>query len=164
MSSLFKEKQRFLKTWHKIILSIFGIIIFVWLFVRFNLEKPIGKDLISDFQLIVFSFVLVFIIVLLFISKLSIFINQYGIFINFFPFLKKHIVWYGIKEAKIIDCDFIRGWGINKFTNYGTVFKIKGNKGLHIILKNDKEFLIATKHSVKLKKVVETYRSVHDFE
>lgn len=164
MSALFKEKQRFLKSWQKIILLIFGIIIFIGLFVRFNLEKPLGIDLVSNFQLIVISFVLIFFIMILFISKLSIFINQYGIFINFFPFLKKHIVWYGIKEAKIVDCDFIRGWGINKFTKYGTVFKIKGDKGLHIILKNDKEFLIATKRSVKLKKVVETYRGVHNFE
>lgn len=164
MNSLFKEKQRFRSSGFKLFFILLSIIPFLLILTSFDFEKPIDHNLLNNLDILVYSIVLYTLLVLLLITKLTIFMNQYGIFINLFPFYKKHIVWFRIKEAKIVDCPSVKGWGINLFTKYGLAYKIKGEKGLHIKLNNNKEYLIASKRPGKLEKVVETYRGVHHFK
>ena len=42
------------------------------------------------------------------------------------------------------------GWGIRLWTKYGTVFNIKGKKGLAIELYSGKKFLIGTQKEIEL--------------
>lgn len=164
MSALFKEKQRFRNPWISILLLMLGLLPPLAIYLRLVKENSIVQEYFTDLQLVILSLLIYIVVGLIFIVKLTIFMNQYGIFINFYPFLKKHVVWFSIKEANIIDCSSVNGTGINWFSKYGTAFKIKGKKGLHITLNNDKEYLIATKRPEKLKNVIESYRNVHNFK
>ena len=74
---------------------------------------------------------------------------------NFFPFKKKRVEWNEIKNTKVINYGFVGGWGIRLWTKYGTVYNMKGNKGLAIELKNGKKFLIGTQKETELRNVME---------
>jgi hypothetical protein len=164
MNSLFKEKQRFRNSEFKLFFVLLGILPLLLIFIAFDFRQPLNENFLENLDILVISILLYAFLILLLISKLTIFMNQYGIFINLFPFYQKHIVWFRIKEAKIVDCSAVKGWGINFFSRYGIAYKIKGEKGLHIKLNNNKEYLIASKRPEKLEKVVETYRGVHHFK
>ncbi len=163
MKALFKEKQKFNKLLLSLLLFTLGVYPVVLLFKEFDPDIFIDDFILDSLDLILLSLFIFGVLVIFILSKLTIFINQYGIFINFFPFMKRHIVWFKIKEAKFVECNDIGGYGIKLNTKFGTAFKIKGDIGLHLTLKNNKEYLIATKQPEKLKKVVETYREVHHF-
>lgn len=60
-----------------------------------------------------------------------------------------------IKSAKVVNYGFVGGWGIRLWTAYGTVYNIKGNKGLAIELFNGEKFLIGTQKENELKIIVE---------
>ena len=63
--------------------------------------------------------------------------------------------WKEIKKVEIVTYGFVGGWGIRLWTKYGTVYTIKGNKGLAIELLNGKKFLIGTQKETELNKIVE---------
>ncbi|WP_253187464.1 hypothetical protein [Mangrovimonas sp. DI 80] len=82
--------------------------------------------------------------------KLTTRINKSGIEMSFFPFVKKTTKWSDIKTAQVINYGFVGGWGIRLWTKYGTVYNMKGNKGLAIELLNGKKFLIGTQKEAEL--------------
>ena len=47
------------------------------------------------------------------------------------------------------------GYGIRLGSKYGTVYNMKGNRGLAIELNNGKKFVIGTQKEMELKNVVE---------
>src|SRR5690554_7570605 len=47
---------------------------------------------------------------------------------------------------------FVGGWGIRFTMKYGTVYNIKGNKGLFVKLKNGKTFIVGTQKPEELEK------------
>jgi len=87
--------------------------------------------------------------------KLKTSIDKNGIQISFFPFMKKRVGWNEIKSTKVVNCGLVGGWGIRLWTKYGTVYNMKGNKGLTIELKNGKKFLIGTQKETELNNVVD---------
>jgi hypothetical protein len=89
-----------------------------------------------------------------FTIKLSTQIDEAGIKMYFFPLLKKSISWTDIKAVKVIDYGFAGGWGIRFFSNYGTVYNIKGTKGVLVELKKGKTFVIGTQKEEELKSVL----------
>ena len=82
-------------------------------------------------------------------------ITQKEINMNFFPFVKKKIEWKDVKEAKVINYGFVGGWGIRLFTDYGTVYNTRGNKGLALKLQNGKRLVIGTQREDELKSVIQ---------
>ena len=73
----------------------------------------------------------------------------------FFPFTRIRVEWNEIKNAKVVNYGFVGGWGIRLWTQYGTVYNMKGNKGLAIELKTGKKFLIGTQKEVELDNFLE---------
>ena len=67
-------------------------------------------------------------------------VDRNGIEMRFVPFIYKKITWNEIESAEVLNYGFVGGWGIRLWTKYGTVYNIKGNKGLAIKLKNGKQF------------------------
>jgi hypothetical protein len=74
---------------------------------------------------------------------------------QFFPLLKKNIQWNEIDSAKIVTYGFIGGGGIRLWTKYGTVYNMKGNRGLAIQLINGQKFLIGSQKTDELQKVLD---------
>ena len=54
---------------------------------------------------------------------------------------------------------FVGGWGIRFFTAYGTVYNMRGTKGLAINLEKGKKFLIGTQKPDLLNQFIQTHFS-----
>ena len=78
---------------------------------------------------------------------------------RFFPLVKKDIKWKDIKDVQVIEYGFVGGFGIRLGTKYGTVYNIKGNKGLAIELTNGKKYLIGTQKETELKTALKKIKS-----
>ena len=109
----------------------------------------------SDLGLIIFTIGIFAFIALFWSMQLTTQIDQHEIKMSFFPFVKKRLSWREIKNIKIVDYGFVGGWGIRLGTKYGTVYNIKGTKGLAIELVNGKKFLIGTQKEIELQKIVD---------
>ena len=82
--------------------------------------------------------------------KLTTTITEEVIKIHFFPFLKREWKWTELQMVEVIDYGFVGGWGIRIWTGYGTVYNVRGSKGLHI--KTDsKEYVIGTQKEQELR-------------
>ena len=91
---------------------------------------------------------------LFFILKLSTMIDEKGIKMSYFPFVNKSFDWLEIKTVRVINYGFVGGWGIRFWTKHGTVYNVRGNKGLLVELKNGKSFVIGTQKQEELKSVL----------
>lgn len=70
------------------------------------------------------------------------------------PFIKKRIKWEDVRSAEVLNYGFVGGWGIRLWTSYGTVYNVKGNKGLALELSKGQKLLIGTQKERELKKVL----------
>lgn len=99
-------------------------------------------------------------LILLIIGLLFLFIrlitrvDEEGIKFRFFPFIRRAYQWYEIESAQVVDYGFVGGWGIRLFTSYGTVFNIKGSKGLAVVLKDGKKFCLGTQRPEELQRTL----------
>ena len=75
---------------------------------------------------------------------------------EFTPFVSKCIPWTNIKHAEVINYGFVGGWGIRLGGTYGTVYNIKGRKGLSIELKDGHKFIIGTQKPEELRHFIKT--------
>lgn len=147
----YKEEQKFTQWWLWIGLIGFGI------YETYNLYQHfiIGENKISDLSQMIFSIVIFGVIILFWRIRLNTKIDQNEIQMKFLPFVKKQIPWKIIKNAEIVNYGFVGGWGIRLWTKYGTVYNIKGDKGLAIELLDGRKFLIGTQNDTELKKIIE---------
>lgn len=133
----FKEVQKFTQWWLWLSLLVAGVILF---YIQANLGPVI---------LVAIS--------LLFLSmRLITTVDDSGVHYRFFPFVKKDHNWREITSARVIDYGFVGGWGIRLFTRYGTVYNIKGSKGLAVELKDGRKFCLGTQRPEELQKVLTT--------
>src|SRR5690554_6746134 len=82
-------------------------------------------------------------------------INRETLSFRFVPFVKRTIPWKDIESYKVINYGFVGGYGIRLTMKYGTVYNIKGNKGLFVKLKNGKTFIVGTQKPEELEKVIQ---------
>jgi len=144
MATIFKEEQKFTQWWIWLILTVF-VAILIADYIKFKQDPE---------ALVVILLVLVLFLVL----KLNTTVDKDGVRMRYFPLLSKHVTWKEIKKVSIIKYGFIGGLGIRLWTKYGTVYNVKGRKGLFVELKNGKNFLIGTQQEEELKKVLKTLR------
>ena len=154
MNIEFKENQRFTQWWLWLILIIIGIIPFIGIIKQIFLKESFGSKPMSDNGLITYSIFSLALLVFVGIIKLKTTINKESIEMRFFPLTKKTIKWNEIQSAKVLNYGFVGGWGIRLWTGYGTVYNIKGNKGLALELKNGKKLLIGTQKESELKEFI----------
>lgn len=153
----FKEEQKFTQWWLWLILI--GIAILPVFSVFEHLLQEVESTKTRSVVGIIGYYLFVFAIIALFlIMRLKTEIDQNEITMQFVPFLKKRVSWAEIKSAKIVNYGFVGGWGIRFGTQYGTVYNIKGNKGLALELLNGKKFLIGTQKETELAKTIEKFR------
>ena len=155
MKTEFKEEQKFTQWWLWLILIPVGILPIFGIYKQLILGDKFGDKPMSDLELVIFTLFIFSLIGLFFIMKLKTSIDKNGIQMSFFPFVRKKVNWNEIKNIEVINYGFVGGWGIRLWTKYGTVYNMKGNKGLAIELNNGKKFLIGTQKETELKKFME---------
>ncbi len=148
----FREVQKFSQWWIWLILIAIGFIPIYGIYKQLILGEIFGDKPMSDLGLILFAFSTFAIIALFYIIQLKTEINKFEIQFSFYPFIKKKIKWVDVKSANIVTYGLV-GYGIRFGTKYGTVYNIKGNKGLAIELKSGKKFLIGTQKHLELSEI-----------
>ncbi|MBT0608799.1 hypothetical protein KIV10_11455 [Aequorivita echinoideorum] len=155
MDTEFTEVQKFTQWWLWLLLVVIGISLAVGVYQHYSVggnieENPDGVALIS-------SLVIILLVIGLFkIMKLQTSINKQKIHMRFFPFINKSIKWDNVKHAEVVNYGFVGGWGIRIWTRYGTVYNVKGNKGLALELTSGKRLLIGTQKSNELARWIKT--------
>src|SRR5690606_32273006 len=155
MKTEFKEEQKFTQWWLWLILIPVGILPIFGIYKQLILGDKFGDKPMSDLELVILTIFIFSLIGLFFIMKLKTSIDKNGIQMSFFPFVRKKVNWNEIKNIEVINYGFVGGWGIRLWTKYGTVYNMKGNKGLAIELNNGKKFLIGTQKETELRKFME---------
>lgn len=158
MRPRFTETQKF-GWWVWLLMIPVCLIPVVGLVVQMGFGKDFGNNPISNGGLI---FLLMFGLVMIGLfsaMKMKTLIDEKHITINFFPLAKKSVTWDEVKNANVINYGFVGGWGVRLWTKYGTVYNMRGNKGLAIELKNGKRFLIGTQKEKELDKFIKTTRA-----
>lgn len=143
MKTEFKEVQKFTQWWLWLILIAVALIPVYGIYKQIFQGEAFGGKPISDSGLITATVVTFGILLLFGFFKLQTQIDQTYIQIKFFPFVTKKIAWSEVKSSQVVKYGFV-GYGIRMFTEYGTVYNTKGNKGLAIELKNGKKLLVGT--------------------
>ena len=152
---IFEEEQRFTQWWLWVILISVGILPIVGVYKQVLLGEPFGNNPMSNTGLIIFMVCMLLFVGLFRLMKLKTVINKNGIEISFFPFLKRAFKWEEVTSYEIVNYGFVGGWGIRLGTTYGTVYNVKGNKGLALQLKNGKKYLIGTQKEHELKRLID---------
>ena len=154
MNIYFKEEQKFNQWWLWLILFVMAIIPILGIYKQFILGEPFGDNPMPDGILIALSIFVLAVIVFIIALKLSTEIDKYEIRLRYFPLFSKRFKWEDIKKAEVINYGFVGGWGIRLWTKYGTVYNVRGNKGLAIELLNGKRVVIGTQKEAELKEVI----------
>ncbi len=140
----FKETQKFTQWWLWLLLLAIGALLFY--FHATNLG----------------ALILIGISLLFLVLRLITTIDEGGIKFRFFPFVKREYQWHEIASARVVDYGFVGGWGIRLFTSYGTVYNVKGSKGLAVELKDGKKFCLGTQRPEELQKILSSITSKND--
>lgn len=156
MKLVFKEEQKFTQWWLWLILIPIAILPIFGMYKQLILGENFGNNPMSNIGLILFSIFIFSLIGLIFLIKLKTKIDENGIWMSFYPFVKKKFNWKEIKTIAVVNYGFVGGWGIRFWTRYGTVYNIKGNKGLAIELINGKKILIGTQKENELKQLIKS--------
>lgn len=149
MKPLFTEKQRFNQWWLWLLLAVSLAVPAILLFKEAS-EKSGGFSGL----IIILSVIILFVVL-----RMTTVLTKENIQLTYFPFVNKTINLADIETMKVINYGFVGGWGIRFWTQYGTVYNVRGNKGLHIKFKNGKQLVIGTQKPQELEKVVEQLNS-----
>jgi len=154
----FNEEQRIDQWWLKIILLVtLGIMIVSVIPYFLHLKDHNTTSLII---VLVSSSLGLSAIGLVWFWKLTTCIDNYGITIKC-PFVNKKVNWDEIERLEVLDYGFVGGWGVRIGTKYGTVYNTSGSKGMAVVLKNKKKFLIGTQKENELKKLEEKWKNTY---
>ena len=93
-------------------------------------------------------------VILFYLLKLKIRVDHNGVNMVYFPFVNKFTEWSEVKNVSVINYGFVGGWGIRFWTKYGTVYNVRGNKGMLIELNSGKTFVIGTQKETDLNNVL----------
>lgn len=160
MKTNFTETQKFNQWWLWLILIAVCCIPMYAIVQQIILDNgPYGNKPMSNSGLIATATLLIGLMVLFYIFKLETKIDQHTIHFKFIPFVNRTVSWKDVKHAQVVDYGFVGGWGIRLWTKYGTVYNVKGSKGLAIELHSGKRFLIGTQKEKELILFVENVAS-----
>ena len=141
---IFQETQRFNQWW--VYLVMIGLVLVLLL--QFNFMEAFLNQLTVD--KVMPSIIVGLILVLFLTLKMSTTITEEKILIRYFPFLRKEFLWEELNNSQVIDYGFVGGWGIRLWTDYGTVYNVRGSQGLHIQTA-DRQYVIGTQKEEKLR-------------
>ncbi len=156
-SPSFTEIQKFTQWWvwafliGLVLLPIYGI------YRQIYQGEPWGSNPMSDIGLWIFlGGTLVFVLFFLYI-ELRTEIDHRGIRVRLRPIAKNVFPWDQIEKVEPITYGFV-GYGLRFSFKYGTVYNIRGNKGIAVSLKDGGRFVIGTQQPKKFMEVVAHFR------
>lgn len=153
---IFEEEQRFTQWWLWLLLGGILLIPIYGIVQQLVLKEPFGDQPMSDLGLIIFFIGMLAFCGFFWWMRLQITITKYQITINFPPLVKKRILWSDVEQAQIVKYSPLIGYGLRFWTPHGTVYNVKGNRGLFLILKNGKKYMIGTQRHREVEEIIQT--------
>ncbi len=151
---LFKEDQRFTQWWLWLLLMAIMVIPLYGIVQQLFLKEPFGNNPMPNTGLIIFALGTAAFLYFFWAIQLRTRISKNEIKVAFPPFFRnKTFPLSEIESAEVITYKFV-GYGLRISLKYGTVYNIKGNKGLLLTLKNKKKFMIGTQQPAMLQEVM----------
>lgn len=155
---LFQEKQKFTQWWLWMILLTPAFFIFYELLLPLfrgnsNTSGNVAVSVVIPNESLVALFILLLVLGFMYFSTLKTTVHSDRIVVRHLLFVKKEWFWNEVQSVEIIKYGFV-GYGIRFSMNHGTVYNVKGNKGLFLKLKNGKKRLLGTQKPKELEKVV----------
>ncbi len=170
----FKEEQKFNQWWLKLILylSVLAALgpLYYGTIVQLSTGVPWGDKPASDTVLIVIDLLVTLLMAgilwLIFGTKMITEIKNDGLHIRFKPFLRNEKV---IQKENIEKFDVVKynpvtdygGWGVKRGRK-GNVINVSGNKGLYLVLKGGKKFMIGTARPEAMKHAINKLMSNYE--
>ncbi|VXC14281.1 MULTISPECIES: hypothetical protein [Chryseobacterium] len=154
----FTEKQRFTQWWLWLLLSA------IMVYTIYNFIED--RQYFSTLELAISFLIPILVIILFLVIRLETKIDGQGISVRFFPFqiTFRYYPWRNIKKAyvrKYSPLTEYGGWGMRQgLFGKGKAYNVKGNKGLQIILNDEKKVLIGTQKQNELKQYLENSKKV----
>ena len=155
----FNESQKFTQWWIWVPLIGLGLIPVYGLYKQLIKGEPFGSNQMSDIGLVLFAILMFAFLAFIYLITLKTEIDKDEIRIQFFPILRKTFKWEDVVSAEVQTYGFVGGWGIRKWTKYGTVYNIQGNSGLLLHMKNGRKYLIGTQKEAELKTFLSSIRT-----
>ena len=153
---IFKEEQRFTQWWLWLLLGGVLLIPIYGIVQQFVLKEPFGNNPMSDWGLVLFLLGMLAFCYFFWWLKLQTTITKKEIAINFPPLAKKRILWSEVEHAQIVKYSPLIGYGLRIWTPHGTVYNVKGNRGLSLVLKNGKKYMIGTQRHREVEDIIQT--------
>jgi len=156
---VFKEEQQFTQWWLWLLLTVVTLIPVYGIVQQLFFKIPFGDNPMSNASLLSFLAFTILLNYFFIIIKLETYINEKGIKFRFPPLKRKYksIKWEEISNVFVKKYNPMLdygGWGIK----HGS-YSVKGNIGLHIILKSGKKIVIGTQNLIEMESVLKTYKS-----
>lgn len=153
MDLKFRESQGFNQSWIWLVLSAISILLFFALYNQFI--GGYDEVYFDRSELIISSFIVLSVVLMFAFVKLKTSVDSKGIKVSMIPFVSKSYAWSEVDNACVLKYNSVNGVGIRLFTKYGRVYRMKGNRGVFVELKNGNKFLIGTQKEEELAKVIE---------
>ena len=153
---VFREEQRFTQWWLWLLLGGILLIPVYGIVQQVVFNEPFGDNPMSDLGLVIIFFLNLGICIFLWMLKLQTSITKDEIRISYPPLAKKQIRWSEVEKAQIVKYSPFIGYGLRIWTPYGTVYNVKGNRGLSLILKNGKKYMVGTQRHRELDDLIPT--------
>lgn len=154
MKVLFEEKQRFDQWWIWAILVIVAVLTIPTTFYS-NVGNG-GRNWSQINTEDIAGMIIILVVIILFLLlRLKTTITTTDIRMVYFPIVWKTVAVRDTVTLEVIDHGFVGGWGIRWFTTFGTVYNVRGQKGLHIKTNKGKGFVIGTQKPEELRKSLE---------
>ncbi|MEJ2584498.1 MAG: hypothetical protein P8Z38_05460 [Robiginitalea sp.] len=155
----YTEIQKFTQWWlwafltGLVLLPVYGI------YKQVYLGKPWGSNPMSDTGLWIFLLgSLAFVAFFLYI-ELRTEIDDRGIRVRLRPISRNIFTWEQIEKVETIKYGFV-GYGLRFSFKHGTVYNIRGNKGLAVYLKDGGRFVIGTQQPEKIMEAVQSFDKI----
>ena len=155
---IFQEKQ-FINRWW---LSMFILAVMVIIVgTAYYATKDASEETAMIVSLISLGITLPIVVGLLYL-RLETRIDQEGVTTYFkpFSFTRKHFSWQEIKECYLRKYDSQKefgGWGLRGIGKDWKAYFIYGQKGIQLITRDNKSFLIGTQRPAAAKEIIKTY-------
>ena len=152
---LFKESQKFTQWWLWLLLLGLLALPMYGMVQQLILKEPWGSKPLPDWGLIIFALGMAALVYFIYAIRLKTWIHPDRIVVSFPPFFRrKQFLIADIESAEVVTYTVLVGYGLRYSPKYGTIYNIKGNKGLLITMKNRKKFMIGTQHPTQVGEVV----------
>lgn len=161
---LFHEEQQMRQWWLWLLLLVpIGVSISLVMNLDLHANPELSETSSSSSGTFQFLFFLpiVGILLLLYFMKMTTTIDADKIIIKHLFVINKEFLWKDISSAEIITYGFV-GYGQRYSSKHGTVYNMSGNKGLAIVLKNDKKVLLGTQNPEELAKVAALIQQIKE--